>query len=163
MEFLRWSWRGASKGTRIHFVPDHLFRPALWQRHGRSWTAIYDWAHNKGEHRKYTRPVSSLKHSRSLQKMFKIAPFRLRMSIKGIDVFPWFQARWENGRLMVVPIVHGMANHRVGTGILVIKSVHATAPKCHRKVVTLQDSTILFLLVQDNCPKNSYSICNVST
>ena len=52
---------------------------------------------------------------------------------------------------------------KVGTSIPVIKSVHATVPKCCRKVITLQDSTILFLLIQDNCPKNSYSICNVST
>lgn len=59
-------------------------------------------------------------------------PFRLRMSIKGIDVFPRFQARWENGRLTVVPIVHGMANRRVPISDITSDFSHGRSNWCRQ-------------------------------
>jgi len=159
-----------------------------------------------GEHRKYTRPVSSCKHGRFLQKTFQIAvgvvtttityssecafeantipmqserldcwkgisvsrrlrhteltiwstsleenvsfgpkkwsqrlpwhpPLRLRMSIKGIDVFPRFQARRENGRLMVVPIVHGTDNYRVPISDIITHCTEYQTPPSSRLAV----------------------------
>jgi hypothetical protein len=172
-----------------------------------------------GEHGKYTRPVSSCKHGRFLQKTFKIAvgvvtttityspecafeantipmqserldcwkgisvsrrwrhteltirstsleenvsfgpkkwpqrlpwhpPLRLRMSIKGIDVFPRFQARRENGRLMVVLIVHGMDKPQtLPISDIMTNLSHGRLVRIHNQCILQPNSSVIYSLV----------------